>query len=388
MRVGELVGNVHHRHGRDSRRLQPFRHLLGAEAARPRRDDLVHIAAVGPAGRFIGEPGVVGQAGVSGASAFDDSSQCLPLVLGAHGDGDPGVVAGAGIIVVRREVRVVVAGRNRDLARHLVLQHRRPQQRGSALQVGGFHVLALAGAVAMPQRRHDPQRRAQGGHRIAPRGLEFAHQRLTCFRRVTHQAHHARHGLDDGRIGHHVPQRAGIAEGRHGCHDDVRLDRPEAAVVHAQPFQHARGEVRQHHVADRGQPLQDAAAGCGAQVQCDAELVPVEPVEHGLQFGPEAAVSAGKILADHGPAQAHTVQARPALDLDHLRAHVRQQVPGHRPGPGGAQVHDADAAQRGARHRTAGDRHSPNTSALCCPSSGAGRTMRHGEPCSRTGAPG
>ena len=293
MRVSELVGNVHHRHGRHSRLLQPCHHLLGAEVGSPRRDVLVQITPVGPSRPFIGEPDVGGQPGIGGAIAFDDARQCLPFLIRANGDGDPGVLAGAGVIVVRSEIRVVVAGRNRDLARHLVLQHGHSQQCGRTLQVGGFHVLPLAGAVAVPQGRHHSQRRAQGGHRIAPRGLEFAHQRLTFFRRVTHQTHHARHGLDNGRIGHHIPQRAGVAEGRHGCHDDVRLDRAEAGVVHAQPFQHSRGEVCQHYVADRSQASQDRTAGFSPQVQGNAELVPVEPVKHRLQFGPEAAISSG-----------------------------------------------------------------------------------------------
>ena len=80
--------------------------------------------------------------------APDQLGDLLPLLAGAHGEGDPVVVADAPVHALRRHGRVAVGHRRAQLAGALVVEQGLGAERHAALVERHVDPLALAGPVA------------------------------------------------------------------------------------------------------------------------------------------------------------------------------------------------------------------------------------------------
>src|SRR5262249_39345996 len=118
--------------------------------------------------------------------------------------------------------------------------------------------------------------------------------------------------------------------------DDGRVQRPEVGVPDAEPRGDVAPQVRVHDVGDAHQVLEDLAAGGAAEVEREAPLVAVE----GLG---EEAVLAG-LARRHVPR--YVAPGGGVLDLDDLRAQVRELERAERAGAVLLEGEDADVLQR------------------------------------------
>ena len=126
---------------------------------------------------------------------------------------------------------------------------------------------------------------------------------------------------------------AGLAEPGHVHEDHAGVAARQRFVVEPPVDEAPRPEVLDHHVARRGEVLDEPLARFGAQVGHDGALVA------GDGRPPQAVAVEG-----HAPAT-HRVAALGRFDLDDLGAVVAQQLAGERPGDEAAQFEDADARE-------------------------------------------
>ena len=183
-------------------------------------------------------------------------------------------------------------------------------------------VLALAGAVAVPQRREDADGREQCGACVA----EGAHRRRD--RRhlgVALEVVEARHGLGDRRIrrpvgvgrGHEVP------EARHRHVDHRRVDRGHVVVAEAESGHRAGAEVLGDDVEAGDEPPEDVLTLGRLEIEGEAALVEVVAQEGRAD---EAALR----IAHARERGAARVAALGVLHLHHLGAEPRHQLRGER----------------------------------------------------------
>ena len=143
-----------------------------------------------------------------------------------------------------------------------------------------------------------------------------------------------------------------------------------AVVVEAEAGQHALAVVLHHRVGGAHQPQQQLDALGAGQVERDAGLVAVDPVE-----------IERLLVAERGDGLVAVVGAAPpvgiaaALDLDHLGAEVGELAGADRPGPAHGQVDDRAgppaAARRPRRAPAAAAAAKAASVSVCSPASGA-----------------
>jgi hypothetical protein len=202
----------------------------------------------------------------------------------------------------------------------------RPQSNSAML-----HVAALAGLLALVERRQHGLRRVHAGEQVH-RGHAELQRRLVGLAVQRHQARFALH--------HEVVARArglgaGAVVARDRAVDEARVLLAQLLVAQAQLVDAAELEVLDHHVALLRKVARDLLAFGRLQVERDRALVAVDAVEVG-----------GLGLAHAQAPVARVVAAARVLDLDHLGAHVGQHhaAPGARQDAG--QVEDAHAGKR------------------------------------------
>ena len=192
-------------------------------------------------------------------------------------------------------------------------------RRVMAVEVGveqcDVEILALAGALAMQQRRHHRQRRVYAGAHVAERR----------GRKVGWPIRFADHvgnpgiRLRDEVVAGQMRERALLAEGRNRAHHDARVERPRGFVVQAHPRDHAGREILHHHV-DLGHEF-------------------LENRERVRIFDVEAEAALAEVLLDEVAAAMIAVKRQHAsavavgrdLHFDNIGAHLR-----HHPGDGGS----------------------------------------------------
>ena len=255
---------------------------------------------------------------------------------------------------VRALVRPVADQRARErqlaAARHGAVRevagghHRQPRQRA----VGHRDVDELAGArarrgpraapVALAQRGHDPERR----HQRAPAHVGDLARRLhglpAALAREPQQAHQSQ-------VVHVVPREVPLgrvlAVARDRAVDDPRVLLAHALVAHAEALQHARAEGLEQHVVIAHQPQQHLPSALLLEVHADRALVAVQRQE---QRRARALVHALVV----GGRPADVVAHARVLDLQHLRAEVRQQKRAEPARQKPREVEHADALERQA----------------------------------------
>ena len=186
--------------------------------------------------------------------------------------------------------------------------------------------------------------------------------------------------VDARRRHDHVAQRAHVrprpdvpAAGKVEQHNSG-VDLLEHFVSQAHPLHRPGPEVVRDHVRLRDELFRDLLAFIVPQVERDRQLAGVGVVEHRVNTRPRLAVRA------HAPPPQAAMSV--ALDLDDLRAEVRQHPGAERPGQHPAEVSHSDALQRsvhvhwsppalGIEVAPIGIPSSAKTSSVCSPSSGA-----------------
>ena len=206
------------------------------------------------------------------------------------------------------------------------------------------HLLPLAAHVAVTQRRQNRQRldhpRRVIGHRRPGR------MRL---RRAARHAHNPAH-----RLSQNVPPRplrpgAACAECRRRYENDVRLRLAQLPIANAQPLQHVGTPVIDHHIARSRDLMHNPHRLRTLQIQRHALLAPIMHREIGTQ--------ALQLRVRRDRAARKLPRLAP-LDLDHLRAHIRQNRRPPRPLNLLREIEDAHALHN-LRHRSSSLRSGP-----------------------------
>ena len=166
-------------------------------------------------------------------------------------------------------------------------------------------------------------------------GREIGHRDSRLDRRlvgVTGDARDAHHRLDREVHRRPVAVTAVVAVAAAARVDQSRVRGPHRVVANAEAIHHARGIILEHHVRDGDQPEELLAARLGLQVQADAALADVERHERipgAVCERPVTQVVAGR-----------------RLDLDDIRARLREQKPGIRAVVDLTEVENAEAVER------------------------------------------
>ena len=205
---------------------------------------------------------------------------------------------------------------------------------------GAEHLLAAAGAVALIKRRHDAEREMQAGAAVAD--LRAGDQRRT-FAETGGRSRAAR-ALGDVLIDLAVLVGAG-AEALDRGDDHARVVLVDVVPGQAHAVERAGGEVLDQHVAGLDQPVEDIHALGMLGIDGDR---PLAAVEH----GEIEAVGIGHVaqLAARDIAGART------LDLDHVGAHIGEQL-----GAGRSRLHVGEVENAKTVERAAGLAVGPGT---------------------------
>ena len=215
--------------------------------------------------------GVVRQLG-----AAEGLAEARPLLVGAHADCDPPVLAAAAVDALRGAELVAVAD-----GRPVAAVHRRVHQ-GAAdlvrhvLRLRHLDELALAGAVALV----DAHERGVGGGDAARR--VHVVRAVVRHRAVVLVA--PQQQIAGGRLALRpeadvLVVRPGQPVERHGDVDDRRVELAHRFVVEAVPRHHPHRVVLDEHVADLHQLLDGAVALLRADLGDDGAPVAAQAVE-------------------------------------------------------------------------------------------------------------
>ncbi len=207
------------------------------------------------------------------------------------------------------------------------------------VQHADIDLLALAGRVAVPQRRQDPDTSVQPGEQVRDR---YAH----LLRRpvgLAGQAHHAAHRLDQAVVARPRRVRTGLAEPGDRAVDQARKLVPKLLVRQPVLGQRAHLEVLHQHVALLDQPARQLLAFRLRYIQRDRSFV---------------AIDTGKVRALPRPRHvrwreaARIVAAARLFDLDYVGPQIGQHLRTGGTGQHAGQVEDAEPFQGagGIRH--------------------------------------
>lgn len=197
---------------------------------------------------------------------------------------------------------------------------------------GDVDVLALPGALGVPQRGEDAERGEQSRNGISHTGSHPDGVRGVG----PGDGHQTAHGLRDDVEGRPVPVGAVparlVAEAANRGVDQAGIAGREGVVVETEAVHDAGGEVLDDDVGVVDQ-AQQYVAGLGLlQVQHERPLVAIGRLEH-------PAVVAGFVVGGERAGVAEEVAAR-RLHLDHVGALVGEQRRAERPGEGLGEVDD------------------------------------------------
>src|SRR5712672_2129437 len=258
------------------------------------------------------------------ALAFED-----PARLAAAG-----VVAGARHGVAERDALAILAVfRERPMREALLVAQLDARQVEHAVLHGGEHLLAAPGAQALVERAHDAEGEMQTGAGVAD--LRAGDQRRAL-------AEAGRRGRTAGALRHVLVDLAFLigsrAEALDGGDDHARIELVDVLPGQPHAVERAGREILHQHVALLDQPIEDLPAFRMLGIDGDRALV---AVEHGEveAVGPlHVAQLPARDVAHAGP-----------LDLDHVGAHIGEQLRA-----GGARLHVREVEDAHAVERLAG----------------------------------
>ena len=336
--VGEQVDGAHHREGGHADGLEALGELGGVLPAGPGGDCFVERVLIAQAVQRALPARVVER-------AAGQIAEARPLVVAAHDDCQPGVVAGCGVDAVGGESGGAVALGAGVAPVEQVVHERLGGALEGCFALGEVDELALAGALAVFERGEHGDEGVAGGGGVEVGGV-FARLRVAG---VAEQAFESVEGGERGAVGDEVAPRAGgRAGGGEGGHDEARVDGAEGGVVEPERGHDAGREVVEDDVGDGDQPLVEGDAAWVAEVDGDAEFAAVEPVEGARVVGRGgAAVAAERADGRLPPAHRDARLSVRRADFDHFGAEVGQHHAEQRAGPDVAVVDDADVVEWG-----------------------------------------
>ena len=276
--------------------------------------------------------------------AAGEFAQARPLVVAAHDDRQPGVVAGCGVDAVGRESGGAVALRAGVAPVEQVVHQRLGGALERRLALREVDELPFAGALAVFERGQHGDEGVAGGGWVEVGGV-LARLRVAG---VAEQALESVERGERGPVGDEVAPGAGRrAGGGERGHDDARVDGAERGVVEPERGHHAGREVVEDDVGDGDQAFVEGDAAGVAEVDGDAELATVEPVEGARIVGRGGAAVAAE-RADGGLPPAHRDAGLSVgrANFDHFGAEVGHHHAEQGPGPDMAVVDDADVVER------------------------------------------
>jgi hypothetical protein len=186
-------------------------------------------------------------------------------------------------------------------------------------------VLAPAGALAREEGEHDAQRPVHARPRIVGHDIE-GDSRLAVG--LSDEGEDARQGEVVHVVRGIVSVGAVLPEARERAVDDPGIQGANGLVVGAEPLHHARPEALHEHVGLSGEPLEDGLALGGLEVEGERALVPVDVGEGGT-----------------APAVGGFRRLGGRLDLEDLRAHVREHHAGQLRGRHTRELEHLDAVE-------------------------------------------
>ena len=302
---------------RDGALLQGGKDVLRRQRARPILElvhelDPVRAAIQVLLEAWVGDP-------VHAAGSFRDALECA---LARNGDMDVAVLG-------RDRAEHMALGRRRDL--ELSRLDLGQCQRQHALEHRDVDVLALAGGIALVERRHDCAEGVRAGQDVGD--VDAAVFRLRPAGLIGHVGHVvARSGVDHRGVGRKLGRRAGLAVARDRAVDKARVDLFELGVGEAQPPGNARAVILDENV------------GLGRESTHGLRRDRILEVEHyGALAGIELAEARGGVGSQGWP-RAHHV-ALGALDLDDVGAEVGEQARAMRSRDRRGQIDDLQSGQ-------------------------------------------
>ena len=318
--VRHLVEDVHYGTGRDASGLECVHRFRRAALARPPGDDLVELvlAPQPRGGRRVAR--VVGQ-----LVASNDFAERTPHSVTLHLDGDPEVIPGAWVHIVRRHVVVTIAHARAFATVHREIEYGLRDHGRDGFPHGHFDVLAFACRLAVVERGENTEHHHRADSIVRPRAAEVA-RRAT---RVAADRRQARVGADVRPPTGRHSLRTSDAEGRTRNHDDARVHFAKRFVAKPQLVDHARGVVLGNDVCPANEFECKLMATRRRDIEGDALLAVVQPVEGGAAVRPEDAIG--------GATRADGVEALVRFHADDLRAKRAQ--------PGSAMGHGEDPAE-------------------------------------------
>ena len=196
--------------------------------------------------------------------------------------------------------------------------------------------------LAAPRPRPLRQSRLDRDHAVKP-GEDVGIGHAGLLRRAVRlagQVHDAAHRLDDEIVAGPVRLGTVLAESGDRGVDHPRIAGGDCRVVEAVLHQTAALEVLDHHVGAGRQPSRQREIAGLAEVERDAALAPVA----GMEIRRRA-------VGGEGRPPAAGLVARRALDLDHVRAQIRERLadPRTREHPG--EFQHLQSGERSFRHR-------------------------------------
>ncbi len=274
-------------------------------------------------------------------------------------------------VVVRAQDHVAIA-RREHLVRHGVGMRGAPAPRHRAreqvvqadvvepahldVQQRDVDVLAVAGAIAVPERAEDRDPRVQPAHDVVDGDADLDGRPVG----LAGDAHDAARALRHQIVARPRGGRPVLAvAGDRAVHEVLKLG---AQLRVGEPVigEAADLEVFDQHIGVREQaPDERGALRCG-EVDRDRALVAI-----GAQVvAALRRLRAARVAQERRPPRARLVIDAGPLDLEHVRAEVAQHLRAGRPGEDTAEIEDRDAVERPRRHRYALDAQQPPPAAL------------------------
>src|SRR5581483_319472 len=131
----------------------------------------------------------------------------------------------------------------------------------------------------------------------------------------------------------------GLAERRDADHQELRIPRVQRLRREVEPLEDTRAEALDEHVRRFDEPQQHLAAFLALEIERHGALVPADQEPPRRPAADELAHRAGRVAVAG------------ALDLDHLRAEVREVLPDARAGDDVRELDHTDVGEwKGARH--------------------------------------
>ena len=243
-------------------------------------------------------------------------------------------LAAARIVARARHFAHALVGRHRVLRQvtalqPLVVAELDAAEVHDAVHHRHFHILALASALGLAQRREQTDREMQAGARVADLRARDERRAIGYAGGAHRAAHRLRHVLVRLEIG----VRSARAEALDGAHHDLRIDLVDLLPREPEAVEHAGAEVLHDDVALLQQVDEDLLALRRLHVDGDRALVAVEHRE------------VERVGVRHVAQLAARRVALRVLELDHVRAEPGEKLRAGRTGLHVCHVEDAYAFQ-------------------------------------------